>query len=102
MPTILPNESDMDMSLSKLQELVMDREAWHAAVHEVTKSQTGLNDWTKLVSLNLTQPQFPHLQNEFEQTPGVDDGQGDLVCCSPWGFKESDMTGPLKWTELNW
>ena len=30
----------MDMSLSKLQEMVMDREAWHAAVHEITKSQT--------------------------------------------------------------
>ena len=37
-----------DMSLSKLQELVMYREAWHAAIHGVTKSQTWLSDWTEL------------------------------------------------------
>ena len=38
----------MDMSLSELQELVMDRDAWRAAIHGVTKSRTRLSDWTEL------------------------------------------------------
>ena len=35
--------------------------------------------------------------HEFEQAPGVGDGQGSLVCCSPWGHKDSDMTEQLNW-----
>ena len=35
--------------------------------------------------------------HEFEQTPGVGDGQGSLACCSPWGCKESDRTEQLNW-----
>ena len=39
--------------------------------------------------------------HEFEQALGVGDGLGSLVCCSPWGRKESDTTEQLNWTEWN-
>ena len=39
-----------------------------------------------------------HNGHEFEQTQGDSEGQGNLVCCSPWGHKESDTTEPLTTT----
>ena len=51
--------NSMDMNLSKLQKIVEDREAWHATVHGVTKSQTWLSDWTTTI---VTTPQILGLQ----------------------------------------
>ena len=51
-----------DMSLSKLQEMVMNRETWRAAVHGVTKSQTWLSDWTKQI--------FLRVRNMFDESNG--------------------------------
>ena len=46
----------MDLSLSELRELVMDLEAWHAVIHGVAKSRTGLSDWSNLLDKTLESP----------------------------------------------
>ena len=74
----------MDMSLSKLQELVMDREACCAAVHGVAKSQTWLSDWTEpnwTYSMRLTLFNVKRLRCP-EGYPGMDSLNGQ----TPWGL----------------
>ena len=57
----------MDMSLSELRELVIDREAWCAAVHGVAKNQTQLSEWTELNYLHL--PSFKDSYSELVASP---------------------------------
>ena len=63
----------MDMGLSRLWELVMDREAWHAVVHGVAKSQTQLSDWTDVakgvVKSTLKPSDFPTLRFFWQTLP---------------------------------
>ena len=54
----------MDMSLGKLRELVMDKEAWYAAVHVVAKSRTQLSDWTEPWHHSILLPTSPNSLNK--------------------------------------
>ena len=87
----------MDVSLSELQELVTDREAWRAVIHGYTKSWTRLSDLTELIAVLYL---YIYIwRRQWHPTPvllpGKSHGRRSLVGCCLWGCTESDTTERL-------
>ena len=93
----LPITDSMDMSLGKLRELVMDREAWRAVIHGATKSRTWLRDWTGLTKIFLS---FSKIRKGLRELRL-------LAKLCPWGSQWEDrhqaqvLISPLK-AEVCW